>query len=609
MAASMTKEKFAAPSETTALLGSGSEKDMWKPTMGDLNCFFALLMNNLGAVIVTAKLGKGIFEGAFLKLGPELAPTNVDEIVFGTIIPGMVPTVIMGSLYYVWMTVRMLRAAPAGTSMTVFPYGVNTPAALCFIFAVMLPAISECVDPVKRGEMTANDAVKKAWAIGVVANLIGGIVSMLFAFVGPALVKVTPPAALMIALAGIGFTWLGINPLLDCFHFARCGMFTLILGMLLQLNVVKTGPFPPAIVLLVIGTCVGWMSGVAWEGGGSSQAVAEAASMIKPWLPKPIGMDVLSVVPEVLEKNIGVILPVAFTGAIGTLLNVNIAERAGDKYPLSETLLIDGATTVISALFGSPYGTCVYIGHPQFKEMGGKLTYPVMFCGAFTVLAMCGSFGLISALVPPYAIQPILIFIGLMIVTDAMSTAPTRHLPACVVGLFPAVAELVVKSGWHPIAGEEPAPWWGLQSLAQGSLLLCILWTCIFVSLIDSQFAHAVAWCIGGAALSAIGLIHQASVDFKFAAFAKSSFPFPADQVGTQPISLTMGYASLAALFGVLWFLQQKHPKSGIVGQPYSEDAEETDETKQAERLSLLVEEGRRRSSFIPQTDSISNEL
>ena len=38
------------------------------------------------------------------------------------------------------------------------------------------------------------------------------------------------------------------------------------------------------------------------------------------------------------------------------------------RYPIRECLIVDGLTTVVAALFGSPFGTCVYCGHPQFKQ-------------------------------------------------------------------------------------------------------------------------------------------------------------------------------------------------------------------------------------------------
>ena len=38
------------------------------------------------------------------------------------------------------------------------------------------------------------------------------------------------------------------------------------------------------------------------------------------------------------------------------------------RYPIRECLIVDGLATVVAALFGSPFGTCVYCGHPQFKQ-------------------------------------------------------------------------------------------------------------------------------------------------------------------------------------------------------------------------------------------------
>lgn len=534
---------------------------------------------------------------------------EIDSIVYEVIIPGMVPTILAGSLYYSWMAARSLRIASPGTLMTALPYGINTPASICFIFNVMGPAC----EAYYKETGNALEAVRKGWEVGVIANMIGGVISMLFAFVGPTLVTVTPPAALMIALAGIGFTWLGLMPLLDCFSFARCGLFTLVLGMLLQLGIIKTGPFPPAIVFLFLGTCVGWAFGDEWMGGGSLEALTASTGKIGFYPPRIAEPTIFEVVPDVLSSHIGVILPVAFTGAVGTLLNVNCADRAGDKYPLSETLFVDGLTTCISAMFGSPYGTCVFIGHSQFKDMGGGVAYPLLFAVTFAVVSMGGCFEMVDALVPPYAIRPIIIFIGLMIVSDAFATAPQRHLPACVLGLFPAVADLVLSQGWSP--ERKDGAWWGLVSIGQGSLILCMLWTCIFVSLIDSKFFSAACWSFCGMSLAAIGLIHQSSVDLWFYHFSESPgpplSPYPKAFHGTTPRAFSLGYLSMAVLFATLWVMQKFYGRYGFVSQPFNEKtlksgslkpaaSEKTSHVDEVRRLSVLVDASRRQSCFLP---------
>merc|ERR1712209_335323 len=74
-----------------------------------------------------------------------------------------------------------------------------------------------------------------------------------------------------------------------------------------------------------------------------------------------------------VSDNIGIILPIAFAAATGTLMNVISAKKAGDSYGPVETMVSDGVGTIIAALFGTPFGTSVYIGHPAYKKMGAGI--------------------------------------------------------------------------------------------------------------------------------------------------------------------------------------------------------------------------------------------
>lgn len=49
--------------------------------------------------------------------------------------------------------------------------------------------------------------------------------------------------------------------------------------------------------------------------------------------------------------------------------------RPGDPYPVAESLIVDGVTTMMGCLFGSPFGTILYFGHPAFKKTGATSGY------------------------------------------------------------------------------------------------------------------------------------------------------------------------------------------------------------------------------------------
>ena len=78
--------------------------------------------------------------------------------------------------------------------------------------------------------------------------------------------------------------------------------------------------------------------------------------------------------------------------------NVESAAAAGDNYNLRSVLLADGTGAIVGSALGSPFPPAVYIGHPGWKEAGGRAGYSMAsgvfiallcFLGLFGVLARC----------------------------------------------------------------------------------------------------------------------------------------------------------------------------------------------------------------------------
>ena len=76
---------------------------------------------------------------------------------------------------------------------------------------------------------------------------------------------------------------------------------------------------------------------------------------------------------------LGVILVTAIPFGIYDLVeamdNVESAEAAGDEYPTTRVLTADGVVSLIGCLMGNPFINAVYIGHPGWKAMGGRIGY------------------------------------------------------------------------------------------------------------------------------------------------------------------------------------------------------------------------------------------
>lgn len=518
---------------------------------GEINCALTLLCQMIGNIIAFIGATSMVMSTPYKDVaGIDEAQMNIiiNDVIYSKIVTGMCCTMIFGNTYYAWMAYRMMKKEKT-TNVCTLPYGINTPAAFAFIFGVIAKASKEAA----ATGMSVEEGVLYAWRVGCVANLVSGFITTLCGFAGPLIVKVAPAASLMVALAGLGFTYLGIGQIIACFEVGHLGLLPLGVALITFFGDVKTSPLPAAVMVMVVGSLTGWLSFEGWpEGdpfpsGGTPEAVKESFSHFSFYFPSVLGPDSFKVIPAVLMKNLAVILPVAFVGAVNTLVSVYAAHSAGDMYPIRECLIVDGLTTVVAALFGSPFGTCVYCGHPQFKQQGGKIYYSFLNCIGFCFLASTGLFAACNALIPPWGIAPIILFVGLAINQDAFNVVESRHIPAAIVGLFPQTADWIL-SIWPGAPESKP----GLAAMSYGALVVCIIWTSMGIFLIDRRFVQAGIWAMVASCLAGLGLIHQAEADLTFKTYSGSATqPF-----GRSPAAFQLGYMLLALLFGVLRILQ-----------------------------------------------------
>src|SRR5206468_12716645 len=116
---------------------------------------------------------------------------------------------------------------------------------------------------------------------------------------------------------------------------------------------------------------------------------------------------------------LGVILVTAIPFGIYDLVeamdNVESAAAGGDNFPTTRVLTADGVVSLIGCLMGNPFINAVYIGHPGWKAMGGRIGYSA--ATGIVVLLMCwlGIISVMTSLIPVVAIAPILLYIGMLI--------------------------------------------------------------------------------------------------------------------------------------------------------------------------------------------------
>merc|ERR1712070_310192 len=166
-----------------------------------------------------------------------------------------------------------------------------------------------------------------------------------------------------------------------------------------------------------------------------------------------------------LGPYLGVTIPVAVTAAANTLMCWQTATKNGDMFSLRETMIADGVGTMIAAAFGCPFGTTVYIGHSAYKRLQATTFYSSMNGIVYLLFTFTGLIAVVQAVIPLTAVLPLMVFVGVMVTSDAFESVPFRHIPACILGLMPSVAD------WSA-TGCSGAVSSGLTSFAQGSLLV-----------------------------------------------------------------------------------------------------------------------------------------
>src|SRR5207344_3281503 len=78
---------------------------------------------------------------------------------------------------------------------------------------------------------------------------------------------------------------------------------------------------------------------------------------------------------EFLSVILVTAIPFGVYDLVEAMDNVESAEAAGDKYPTTQVLTADGVVSLIGCLMGNPFINAVYIGHPGWKSMGGRIGY------------------------------------------------------------------------------------------------------------------------------------------------------------------------------------------------------------------------------------------
>ncbi|MEO7598809.1 MAG: NCS2 family permease [Opitutus sp.] len=471
---------------------------------GDIDGFLGLALDNVVQILIIIGLCQGV-------LGFDNA------LVYGTILPGVAVSFLVGNLLYARAALRLARAT-GRTDVCALPYGINTPIMIAFVFLIMRPAKDLAI------AAGATDPNKVAWQAGLVACFACGMIELAASVVAEKIRKLTPRVAMIATLGGIGLSFLSLGFLLESFSQPIVGVVTLGVMMVLYFGRVRFGRGLPGIALAVAaGTGLSWIIGIAPVGENPGAHLGWA-------LPHPAIGDLWQGLtgPQWLG-SLSIILPMGLLGGLSSLQNIESAEAAGDSYPVKPAMMTNGLGTVAAACFGSAFPMSIYIGHPGWKAIGARAGYSTLNGIFVTILCLTGSASLAAWAIPVDAGLAIIIWVGLVITVQAFQIVPSKHIVAVVVGLLPAFAawgSLLGKNALRAVGyGSSGGPAFspalleifrreklyleGAFALEQGFIYCALIWSAMTFYIVERQFARAAAWSVLAAALSLLGLMHS----------------------------------------------------------------------------------------------------
>jgi adenine/guanine/hypoxanthine permease len=473
---------------------------LWVP--GDFNAFFGFGTNILVNLLVLTGLLRFV-----LKMP--------DDLIFGRILPATGLMLCMSTLYYAYLAYKLAQKT-GRSDVCALPSGISVPHMFVVTFVIMLPIAAKTGDPIK------------GWEAGLTWVFIQSFVLMLGGFIAPIIRKITPRAALLGTLAGVSVAFISMRPALEMFMTPAIGIicFAVILASWFG-GVRYFKGVPAGLVAIAVGMAIAWGSTLfgAGLGGMSAANLAGSVSNFGFSVPLPAFGHVFSGF-EFLGVILVTAIPFGIYDLVEAIDNVESAAVAGDSFPTTRVLTADGVVSLIGCLMGNPFINAVYIGHPGWKAMGGRIGYSAATGVMVILLSWFGVIALMAAIIPVVAISPILLYIGMLIGAQAFQETPRSHAPAIILALVPHLAawgklqidNALAAAGTSAAAvgleklGQVGILYEGLHLLGGGSILGGLVLGAIAVFVIDRELTKAAAFSLIGGALTFFGFMHGEAI-------------------------------------------------------------------------------------------------
>jgi len=461
---------------------------------GDIDGFFGLFIDNLLQLMVIYELCIH-----FLNF-----PT---DLVIQKILPGSALSILLGNLYYSHQAKKLMEKENRD-DVTALPYGINTPSVFAFIFFVMAPVYFK------------SENTTLAWQAGLFACLLSGLMEVFGSFIGDFIRKNTPRAALLSPLAGIAITFICMGFVFRIFNspvIALIPMFLIIITYASRITLPLR--LPGGLVAMIVGIAIAWISYATGMSDFKPKNISTELAFHPPvW---SIG-DIFSLLQEKeFWGYMAIIFPMGLFNIIGSLQNLESAEAAGDTFETRPSLLVNGLGTVSASLFGSPFPTTIYIGHPGWKNMGARASYSAINGIVIAIFCFAGALTFLINYIPLEAVLGIILWIGIIMMSQSFQDTPKEHYLAIAIGLIPCLAAwtFLLIDGSVGAAGSSlfklqqalalrDIHIGGVIALNQGFLVTSMIYAAATVYIIERKFKLAAIWILTASVCSFFGVMH-----------------------------------------------------------------------------------------------------
>ena len=494
--------------------------------IGDINAFFGLMLDNMSGLVIMAAILTGVFG-------------MPRELVLGKMLPGSAAGVFVGDLLYSCMAWQLAKRT-GRNDVTAMPLGLDTPSTFGIAFGVIGP----CYLATKDARLT--------WQVAMATIVMMGIFKIAVSFCGPALRRIVPRAALLGSIAAVALLLIAYLPFLKLFASPVVGFLSLGIVFISLLARFKLPlHIPGALAGILCGTIAYYLlGGLGLLPGSAHPSLSSLELSLN--LPLPT-LDFLPGIPMALTY-----LPLAIPFALATVVGgVDVTESAsvaGDDYNTRDILLVEGFATLLAGMCGGVIQSCPYIGHPAYKEMGGRSGYTIATALFIGLGAIFGYLSFFVGLLPEAAVAPILVFIGIEICAQAFEATPSKHYRAIVISFIPVIACLVsiefhqllggLGKSATDLSGDLLMTYNSTVIMGNGFIVTSLLWGAAFSLVLDHRPGRAAIYLLACAMLTLCGVIHSPLPSG--ALFSPMAPPSP------MVWHLACGYAIMALVFGLL---------------------------------------------------------